>query len=241
LTLGWVALVIDHDVAASQAHLERALALDPGNASVQLEYSRTISAYQPDKALAAASKAVQLDPVSARSHYVLALAHYANRQFPEAETAARRALLLDPAFPSVRGGLAIMLLETGKLDEARAQAAKEPIEWQRRTALALAEVRRGRPDLARTELATAIESLGDAAAYQYAQINAALGDHDEAFRWLGVARRVKDPGLAYIAFDPRLDPLRKDARFAVLLRELGLDDAALGRVPNPAVSSAPGR
>jgi adenylate cyclase len=241
LTLGWVALVIDHDVAASRAHLERALALDPGNASVQLEYSRTISAYQPDNALAAASKAVQLDPVSARSHYVLALAHYANRQFPEAETAARRALLLDPAFPSVRGGLAIMLLETGKLDEARAQAAKEPIEWQRRTALALAEVRRGRPDLARTELATAIESLGDAAAYQYAQINAALGDHDEAFRWLGVARRVKDPGLAYIAFDPRLDPLRKDARFAVLLRELGLDDAALGRVPNPAVSSAPGR
>jgi hypothetical protein len=122
----------------------------------------------------------------------------------------------------VRGSLAIILIVGGKPDEARAQAAKEPIEWQRRTALALAEARLGRTDLARAQLAEAIECLGDAAAYQYAQVNVALGDYDEALRWLGVARRVKDPGLSYMAFDPLLDPLRKDARFARLLREMGL-------------------
>ena len=187
-----------------------------------MEYSRTASAFQPDKAVVAASRAVQLDPVSARAHYVLALAHYANHQYPEAETAARRALLLDPAFPSVRGSLAIILLLRGKPEEARAHAEKEPIEWQRRTALALAEARLGRSELARTQLANAIARLGDAAAYQYAQINVALGDHDEAFRWLAVAHRVKDPGLSHITFDPLLDPLRKDPRFARLLRELGL-------------------
>ena len=226
LTLGWVASVVDHDVDASLAHLERAVALDPGNAAVQIAYSRTVSAFLPDKAVAAASKAIQLDPVSAWAHYVLALAHYSDHQFAEAETAARRALLLDPAFPSVHGGLAIILLERGKLDEARAVAGKESIEWQRLTALALADARLGRSELAREELAAAIEQLGDGASYQYAQINVALGDHDEAFRWLGVARRVNDPGLTYITFDPLLDPLRKDPRFDRLLRELGLADVA---------------
>jgi tetratricopeptide (TPR) repeat protein len=191
-----------------------------------MQYSRTAASFQPDETVVAASKAVQLDPISARSHYVLALAHYANHEFPEAETAARRALLLDPEFPSVRGSLAIILLVGGKPDKAREQAAKEPIEWQRRTALALAEAHLGHTDLARTQLAAAIERLSDAAAYQYAQVNVALGDYDEALRWLGVARRVKDPGLSYMAFDPLLDPLRKDPRFARLLSELGLADVA---------------
>ncbi len=226
LTLGWVASVIDHDVDASRAHLERAVALDPGNAAVQIAYSRTASAFLPGQAVEAATKAVQLDPVSAWAHYVLALAYYADHRFADAETAARRALLLEPDFPSVHGGLAIILLETGKLDEARAVAGREPIEWQRLTALALVEARAGRTGLARAQLATAIERLEDAAAYQYAQINAAIGDYDEAFRWLGVARRVKDPGLTYITFDPLLDPLRKDPRFDRLLRELGLADVA---------------
>jgi TolB-like protein len=224
VTLGWVASVVDHDVDASLTHLERAVALDPGNAAVQIAYSRTVSAFLPDKAVAAASKAVQLDPVSAWAHYVLALAHYSDHQFAEAEMAARRALLLDPAFPSVHGGLAIILLETGKLDEARAVAGQESIEWQRLTALALVDARLGRSELAREELAAAIEQLGDAASYQYAQINATLGDHDQAFRWLNVARRVKDPGRTYITFDPLLEPLHKDPRFDRLLRELGLAD-----------------
>jgi adenylate cyclase len=226
VTLGWVASVVDHDVDASLAHLERAVALDPGNAAVQIAYSRTVSAFLPHKAVAAASKAVQLDPVSAWAHYVLALAHYSDHSFAEAETAARRALLLDPAFPSVHGGLAIILLETGKLDEARAVAGQESIEWQRLTALALVDARLGRSELAREELAAAIEQLGDAASYQYAQINATLGDHDQAFRWLNVARRVKDPGLTYITFDPLLEPLHKDPRFDRLLRDLGLADVA---------------
>ena len=75
---------------------------------------------------------------------------------------------------------------------------KEPIEWQRLTGLALAAAKLGHAERARAGLATALGRLGEAAAYQYAEINAQLGDRDEAFRWLGVAQRIKDPGLSIV-------------------------------------------
>jgi hypothetical protein len=64
--------------------------------------------------------------------------------------------------------------------------------------------------------------MGDDASYQYAEINAQLGNLDEAFRWLANARRVHDPGLmSGVYVDPLLDPLRADPRFDALMRELG--------------------
>ena len=60
-------------------------------------------------------------------------------------------------------------------------------------------------------------------AYQYARINAQLGDPDESFRWLETARRIKDPGVMAVRTDPLIDPLRKDPRFGRLMHELGLD------------------
>jgi Tfp pilus assembly protein PilF len=223
LPLAYVATVVDNDVKAAQEHYERAVALDPGSADVQNTYANFATAIgRVDEGIAAGSKAVQLDPIAARPHMTLANAYYAARRFGEAEAVARRAMLLEPDFPGVHGGLGLILLETGKLEEARVEADKESIEWQRLTGLALADARLGRAEIARTELAAARERLGEAAAYQYAQITAQLGDRDASFRWLETARRIKDPGLSQIISDPLMDPLRKDPRFARLLHELGL-------------------
>ena len=60
-------------------------------------------------------------------------------------------------------------------------------------------------------------------AYQYARINAQLGDPVESFRWLETARRIKDPGVMAIRTHPLVDPLRKHPRFGRLMHELGLD------------------
>ena len=81
------------------------------------------------------------------------------------------------------------------------------------TGLALVAAKLGNAEQARAGLATALGRLGEAAAYQYAEINAQLGDHDEAFRWLGVAQRIKDPGLSIVVIDPLMDPLRDDPRY----------------------------
>ena len=232
LPLAYITATVDLDMPKAQAHFERALALDPGSAEVQATYSSfALGIGQLDKAIEAGLKAVQLDPVAPRPHIYLATAYYGARRYNEALAVSRRAERLDPNYPGVHGGIAVVLLETGDLEEARTEFEKEPIEWQRLTGVALADAKLGRLERARAGLATAMKRLGEAAAYQYAEINAQLGDRDEAFRWLGVARRIKDPGLSGILSDPLMDPLRDDPRYKTLTRELGL--ANLGRPVDP--------
>jgi TolB-like protein/Tfp pilus assembly protein PilF len=227
LPLAYITSAVDLDIPKAQTQFDRALALKPGSAEVQVAYTNfTLGIGRVDKAIEAGSKAVQLDPIAPRPHTALAAAYYGARRYEEALAVARRAERLDPDYPGVHAGTGYVLLETGDLEEARAEFEKEPIEWQRLTGLALADAKLGRAEPARAELATAIERLGEAAAYQYAEINAQLGDHDEAFRWLEVARRIKDPGLSILVSDPLMDPLRKDPRYKKLTHELGLENLA---------------
>jgi TolB-like protein/Tfp pilus assembly protein PilF len=224
LRLAYITYAVDLDIAKARGQYDRALALDPGSAEVQSVYANfAVAIGQTEKAIEAGSKAVQLDPIAPRPHVALATAYYGARRYDEAIAVARRAERLDPNYPNVHGSIGYALLETGDLERARAEFEKEPIEWQRLTGLALVAAKLGHDEQARAGLATALGRLGEAAAYQYAEINAQLGDHDEAFRWLGVARRIKDPGLSIVVVDPLMDPLREDPRYKKLTHELGFD------------------
>ena len=65
------------------------------------------------------------------------------------------------------------------------------------------------------ELIAAGESKG-MFGYEVALIHAALGDTDAAFRYLDCARQQRSCWIGYVRSDPRLDPLRTDARFRAL-------------------------
>jgi hypothetical protein len=56
-------------------------------------------------------------------------------------------------------------------------------------------------------------------------IYAALGNMDEAFRWLERAYNDHDSVLTTIAFYPGSQPLRGDPRFSDLITRVGLDPA----------------
>jgi hypothetical protein len=49
-----------------------------------------------------------------------------------------------------------------------------------------------------------------------------LGDKDQAFVWLEKAFQERSNYLAYLNVFPIVDPLRSDARFADLVRRVGL-------------------
>src|SRR5271154_7059769 len=63
---------------------------------------------------------------------------------------------------------------------------------------------------------------GYSVTYNIAEAYADLGDKEEAFRWLNAAFQEHDIGLMGLKTDFLLDPLRSDARFAALMRQVGL-------------------
>jgi hypothetical protein len=62
--------------------------------------------------------------------------------------------------------------------------------------------------------------MADQASYQYGQVYAQLNDAARAFASFDKALEVRDPGLAWFQRDPFLDPIRRDPRYAALLRRL---------------------
>jgi hypothetical protein len=58
--------------------------------------------------------------------------------------------------------------------------------------------------------------------YEIATTYLALGDRDEAFKWLQKAYEAHSICMVWLKADPRLDLIRSDPRFRVLLRQVGL-------------------
>jgi len=54
-----------------------------------------------------------------------------------------------------------------------------------------------------------------------AAIHIALGEKDEAFRFLDLAYQDKVDRLVYLKVEPMADPLRSDPRFDQLLAKIG--------------------
>ncbi len=80
----------------------------------------------------------------------------------------------------------------------------------------------------RTEARQALQKLEELAkqryvsSYQRALISAGLGENDLALEWLGRAFQEHSAWMIKLKVDPRLDPLRGDARFTDLVRRVGL-------------------
>jgi len=54
--------------------------------------------------------------------------------------------------------------------------------------------------------------------YMFARIYTALGDIDEAFRWLNISYHERAPWMVLLKRDPRLDSLRADQRYISLVQ-----------------------
>ena len=71
----------------------------------------------------------------------------------------------------------------------------------------------GRHTDAETMLGKLKTRMGEADAYQYAEIYAQWGNRERALECLETAWCLRDAGLGYLKADFLLDPLRKEPRF----------------------------
>ena len=200
---------------------ERALALAPGNAQVLESYGDfAVAMGHTDLGLAAARRAVLLDPLNRSSHYALGATLRFARQYKEAIESTRNALAIDPELPfdMTAGYMWVAYYELGDLQGARAACNDKRDNWLSQVCLAVIYEKLGQHGDAEAQLAKLRADNGFA--YQWAEIYAQWSNAAKGLDALDVAFRLRDPGLRYLKVDPLLNPLRREPRFQEIEREL---------------------
>jgi TolB-like protein/tetratricopeptide (TPR) repeat protein len=209
------------DFARAREENERALALAPGNVEV-LNAGAQFAARMGDfdAAIAAARRAVVLDPLGRISHSILGRAFYLARRYKEAEAAFATVIHLNPNYTPSYGERGLAFYELGDLEDARASCEIKRDFWLSQQCLAVVYDKLGRDADAEAEVAKIKAALGDAEAYQYAATYAQWGNYPRALDWLDNAMRLRDSGLVQLKTDPLMDPLRQEPRFRAIERDL---------------------
>ena len=235
--------VLDWDLEGADAELKRALELDPNSAPVHFFLSLLpLFRGELPEGLRLVLDAEKLDPVSPITSYVATAAYLANDQIDDAISEGQRTLLLDPNYFYLDSDLAAAYREKGNFAEAIALYTKsQDATHLPSSGLAITYTRMGRQVEARNILAQLLQAREKryVSAPVIAAVYVALGDKEEAFRWLERAFAEHSGILQWIAFLPEFRPLHSDARFPHLLRRIGasrivsITEATLTEITDP--------
>jgi len=209
------------DFTRANKEYERALALAPGKAMVLGDYG-TFAVFMGRKeaAIAAARRAIVLDPLNRNRHLNLGEVLYFAHQYDDAIAAFNDTLALDPDSPYSHAVRGLAYYALGNLKSAQASCERKSEYIYIQTCLAIVYDKLGQHANAESMFAKMEASQGEADAYEYAEIYAQRGNTSKALEWLETALRLRDPGLEALKTDPLLDPLRKEPRLLAVMREL---------------------
>jgi tetratricopeptide (TPR) repeat protein len=221
LALGYAMFAGKLDIRGAWPSYQRAYRLGYGNADIALLYALYCSrAGRQEEAREAVERAVLLDPLNPRAFRAQGSVAYAARRFADALPPLRRASQLNPKMTFAHSLAGNALLGLGRTADAIKEFEAEPEPQFRLTGLAIAQNRLGDRAAAGKAFADLQSQVGDAAAYQQAEVLAQWGRIDESLQKLDRARVVGDSGLTYAATDVMLDPLRRDPRFTRFINML---------------------
>jgi TolB-like protein len=198
---------------------DRALSVAPGSARVQRNVAWFAGAMgHHDAALAAARRAVTLDPQNYYSHLALAQVLSVARRFDETLEAAAAARAVNPGGQEVLYLIGSTYLAIGQPEHAlQVCSATRPPQHR---CLALAYHALGKPREAEIELDELKAYTGNAAAFIYAGVYAQWGNRAQALQWLAVAEQSRDSNLQFLRAFWTLDPIRNEVSFKALERRL---------------------
>jgi TolB-like protein/Tfp pilus assembly protein PilF len=209
------------DFGRAASEFNRALAFAPGSAQVQSNFATFAGLMGHfEAALAAAHRAVRLDPQNYFSHATLAGVFLDAKRYDEAIAAARAAKAINPDLRIAERQVADSYLATGRNDLAR-QMCESPATMiaddNRHFCLALAYHALRMPAEAQAEVQK-LRALGwgDARAVSYAYLYAQWGDTRAALEWLATAERTRAAALQSLKVTWFLDPIRNEPEFKAL-------------------------
>jgi TolB-like protein/tetratricopeptide (TPR) repeat protein len=226
--LSLLRLLNDWDWRAADAESDRAVALAPGDAYVYWKRGVCLRyAGRSDEAVAVHRHAEFLDPFSVVAIQEVGWALYYGRRFDEAVEQFRKAVELEPAWDQLYFGLGQTLIQQQRHDEAIAAlqtaARMGPGNAFTEAALAYALGRAGRHQEARWALDQLSVKYAYVPHWFHSIVRIGLGDYERALQSLENAFRDHEPCLVSLKVDPVFDPLRGEARFAEMVRRVGLE------------------
>jgi TolB-like protein/Flp pilus assembly protein TadD len=213
------------DFKGALAEHERALALSPNEPGVLLRTSWFLSDIgRGNEAVPMARRGVALDQLNWRAYRYFAVVLDDAHRYPEAIEAANRALSLNASDLRQTALRGLSLLHMGDAESARKPCDTPQRDWEGHMCLAIAYDKLHRGSDAEAEVATMKADMGDAPAFQFAEIYAQWGNVPKALDWIETAYRLKDPGMSSLKVDEFLAPLRAETRFREIESKLNLPD-----------------
>jgi serine/threonine-protein kinase len=229
--LGHVDMLYDWNWQNAEKEFKRAIELNPNYATAHQRHGILLTAMgRMDEALVEIKRAQELDPLSLIINTDVGLFFFLQRQYDEAAELCGKPLEMDPNFAVARfaHGLALEQMEryeeaAGEFQQAMAISGGNPIYL---SALGHARAIAGSVEEAWKILSEllVLSSRRYVSPYSTATVYAGLGETDKAFTWLERALEEHSVWLGHLHLrvDPRLDCLRSDPRFVLLLRQMGL-------------------
>jgi serine/threonine protein kinase/tetratricopeptide (TPR) repeat protein len=223
-SLGFVKLHYDRDWDIAERELRKAIELKPGIQVAHRWYAFSLAAMgRHEEAFAEIERARQISPQSPVLATAVANVLFMAGKYDETIEQCRRALELDSGAISAHTVLRWAFEKKGLHNEALAAFEQERVfagetpTTQAKRAQVLASV--GRKDEARAILQEILARRSEqwVSAYEIAIIYCAIGELDNAFRWLTQAEREHAVGFTFVRVDPRLEALRSDPRFRELV------------------------
>jgi serine/threonine-protein kinase len=232
--LAEIKLYYDWDFRGAEKSFRRVLELNPSLPDAHSNLGWTLDLLGPkSEALAELRRAQEVDPLAPIHAAWLGWAYWEEGQLQQAQEEARKAVDLNPNFPWGHYVLARIDEALAKYPEAieaqrKATAANPELAWGLGHSLALA----GHTDEARKVAADLKRHPTPLQMWGLAQIYTALGEKDEAFRWLEAAFDARWNWMPWILKERAFLPLREEPRFKDLVRRINPPaerDASTGR------------
>ncbi len=228
-TLGSYHTWYSWDWTAAKDAFQQAFSVGCGCEIPTVKYAFYLAARgEHDEAVAHATRAAELDPVSVVIGANVGLQLYLARRYDKAEQQLHATLNLDDGFPPGHSLLGWVLLQTNRPELAierfqRAIALTSGVPTAH-AGLGAALAAAGRTGDAHVALDT-LQRLSEqrpVSPRDFAIIHAALGEVDQALTWLERAVAQHAPWLCFVNVDPLWQPVRGDARFDTIVSPVGL-------------------
>jgi tetratricopeptide (TPR) repeat protein len=231
-SLGFFRFLYDWDFPGAEAEFVKAITLSPNYAEAHHWYAVYLANVgRHEEAFREARLAVEIDPLSLLMNMTAALNFYTGREYDRAIAQLEKVIEMEANFLAAHSVLGLVYVQKQRYAEALAEFNKvmellkgAPGEAQASVKLlmAQAQARQGK----RIEALNLLDEVADVpnSGYLVAGVHAALGEIDKAFDALRTAYERHDVQLVSLKVDPTLDALRADARFAALVRQVGLPE-----------------